>query len=446
VELEKLGEEELARVKAKGYSGGLKVTGMGGSLNFGDILVGLHVWPTESLDQVQEILSRYDMHELSPLKFYVIRQRMTGGYGEGRDDMGNPTAPDPERDEVATGRLEVDLDAWAEKEGFKQERLNQSRILNDSGPAPPSWPQNNSDDNEQATLLYDGKTFDQWRDLWRQDLSTDFRIKAVHAFVAFANAGKGKEAVVEILAIVEQYDWSIIGTSHVDPLRNACIEVFTGSEIPKDMAIEAMVSSDVKNSRILQFLDYVAQPLSQWSKEGNDKLREAFSDRKIPEYVSPEKRKIGAGGGFGRGGYGVIQDITPPEPAARLIPLTPTGEQGLRTIIAPFNKKPVAGSRNTYQFFVLNATTATDSDVELSVEFPPGLVPDMASVKSPIGADLVDNEVKFRPIAMMRPNERISFQITASILKAGEGEIVAKFKSKDSPAKEVRKSVTVVDF
>jgi hypothetical protein len=69
----------------------------------------------------------------------------------------------------------------------------------------------------------------------------------------------------------------------------------------------------------------------------------------------------------------------------------------------------------------------------------------MGSVKAPDQAALVGNEVRFHPIVALRPNERVSFQITANILKAGDWEIVAKIKSKNSPEKEVRQAVSVVD-
>lgn len=88
VELETLTPEELDRVKAHGYQGGLRVDAPGGGaigrdggggnvfrgpLQNGDLLVGLHVWPTPSLEQVSEILTRDDLDQLSPLKFYVVR-------------------------------------------------------------------------------------------------------------------------------------------------------------------------------------------------------------------------------------------------------------------------------------------------------------------------------------------------------------------------------------
>jgi serine protease Do len=43
----------------------------------GDILVGMHVWETISLDNVEYILNRPDFEQITPVKFYVIRDGVT---------------------------------------------------------------------------------------------------------------------------------------------------------------------------------------------------------------------------------------------------------------------------------------------------------------------------------------------------------------------------------
>ncbi len=45
----------------------------------GDVLVGMHVWETISLENVDYILNRPDFTEIEPLKFYILRQSDTGG-------------------------------------------------------------------------------------------------------------------------------------------------------------------------------------------------------------------------------------------------------------------------------------------------------------------------------------------------------------------------------
>ncbi|MDZ4657115.1 MAG: hypothetical protein SH868_06000 [Bythopirellula sp.] len=106
---------------------------------------------------------------------------------------------------------------------------------------------------------------------------------------------------------------------------------------------------------------------------------------------------------------------------------------GLRLSISPYNKKPIVGSRATYQFFVENASNTPDEELQLRVIFPPELVPDMATVQAKVAAQLVGNELRFNPIAMIRANERISFTVTSSVLRAGIVNVVAEVVSSKSP-------------
>jgi beta-lactamase regulating signal transducer with metallopeptidase domain len=99
LELEPINAGELQRVKAFGYDGGVRVAKPAGHAEGlfqpGDILVGLHVWPTRTLKDVADVLNRDDLQELNPLKFYVVRPgRPQNGFGSG-----------PEEDAVITGRI-----------------------------------------------------------------------------------------------------------------------------------------------------------------------------------------------------------------------------------------------------------------------------------------------------------------------------------------------------
>lgn len=120
---------------------------------------------------------------------------------------------------------------------------------------------------------------------------------------------------------------------------------------------------------------------------------------------------------------------------------------GLRLSISPYNPKPRANSSATYQFFVENATNVSDEQLTLRVQFPPEIVPDMATVKAPVTAQLVGNELQFNPIATIRPRERLSFTVTASARKAGVVTIAAQVTSKNFP-QGVRKTqeVEIVGF
>lgn len=66
------------------YRGGLTVTDVRSEspaarqgIRRGDILVGMHVWETVSLDNVEYILGRRDFQKLEPLKFYILRGNET---------------------------------------------------------------------------------------------------------------------------------------------------------------------------------------------------------------------------------------------------------------------------------------------------------------------------------------------------------------------------------
>jgi beta-lactamase regulating signal transducer with metallopeptidase domain len=109
VEMQPIDENDLKRVQAFGYDGGLKVTagaaglqGSGSHIQPHDILVGLHVWPATSMEGVAKILQRDDLSELNPFKFYVVRPILTA---EGQSLTS--------QDAVVTGRVSVNLLASA---------------------------------------------------------------------------------------------------------------------------------------------------------------------------------------------------------------------------------------------------------------------------------------------------------------------------------------------
>jgi len=71
--------EKFRRLNSR-YRGGLRVeevredspAGRQG-IQAGDILVGMHIWETVSLDNLAYVLKRPDLAELQPLKFYIVR-------------------------------------------------------------------------------------------------------------------------------------------------------------------------------------------------------------------------------------------------------------------------------------------------------------------------------------------------------------------------------------
>jgi len=67
-------------------------------------------------------------------------------------------------------------------------------------------------------LLYDGQTYDQWCSRWRTELKVESRTEVIKALAAFAKAGYGRKAIVELFDVAEQYDFVVLGSSDRSPL------------------------------------------------------------------------------------------------------------------------------------------------------------------------------------------------------------------------------------
>ena len=81
--LESISKRDFAKYRSR-YRGGLTVTEVrSGSpaarqgIRGGDVLVGMHVWETVSMENVAYILGRPDFEELDPVKFYILRGKET---------------------------------------------------------------------------------------------------------------------------------------------------------------------------------------------------------------------------------------------------------------------------------------------------------------------------------------------------------------------------------
>ena len=195
LELEPIGAEDLKRVQALGYEGGVKVAAGGAGvqgqlvrIQADDILVGLHAWPTTSMKDVAAVLNRDDLAELNPLKFYVVRQEMVGGTPE------NPIVGDV----VHTGRVSASFGGGfgGRGRGYMRGEVAPTRPVPRTEDAADSAKPQAASVNP-PNLRYDGRTFDEWRQdfLNRGPQETE----ALDALQAFAGAGYREEATNAIL-------------------------------------------------------------------------------------------------------------------------------------------------------------------------------------------------------------------------------------------------------
>ncbi len=80
VELKAIPADEFRKSHQTRYRGGLTVTAVrpdspaaAQGIVAGDVLVGMHIWETTSLDNVAYILKRPDFADLNPMKFFILR-------------------------------------------------------------------------------------------------------------------------------------------------------------------------------------------------------------------------------------------------------------------------------------------------------------------------------------------------------------------------------------
>ena len=84
LELKPIPAEEFRLAHQTRYSGGLKITAVkpnspaaGQGIRPGDVLVGMHIWETVSLENVTYILNRPDFASFNPVTFYILRAEKT---------------------------------------------------------------------------------------------------------------------------------------------------------------------------------------------------------------------------------------------------------------------------------------------------------------------------------------------------------------------------------
>jgi uncharacterized repeat protein (TIGR01451 family) len=108
---------------------------------------------------------------------------------------------------------------------------------------------------------------------------------------------------------------------------------------------------------------------------------------------------------------------------------------GMQLDVIPFSNPVRVGQVARFQVVVRNNSTVRDGQVELRVAFPAGLTPDAANVRNDanVRATLVGNELRFDPIIEVRENERITFDLQATVSGQGVGDVAAKVISRRQP-------------
>ncbi|MCA9235529.1 MAG: hypothetical protein KDA44_08650 [Planctomycetales bacterium] len=101
-----------------------------------------------------------------------------------------------------------------------------------------------SGDPPARTLLYDGKTFEEWRDKLRFELSTERRLAAVQALAAFARAGRGREAIEAIFDVAGQYDFRVREKSPERDLKDGIVLLLAKSSdrVPERLWLPELVA------------------------------------------------------------------------------------------------------------------------------------------------------------------------------------------------------------
>ena len=124
-------------------------------------------------------------------------------------------------------------------------------------------------------------------------------------------------------------------------------------------------------------------------------------------------------------------EVLPGQGGGNVVPGGNAGGETLRLSIEPSADTVVANSRTTIRFFVENRAAAPEQQVLLQVVFPPELTPDVNTMRNSanVRGALMGNELRFDPIAQLRPEERLEFLIPVSINQPGVVNVGAQLTS-----------------
>ncbi|HTM53608.1 MAG TPA: M56 family metallopeptidase [Pirellulales bacterium] len=101
--------------------------------------------------------------------------------------------------------LEASLQKFSQIRALHEENLKRLQVSAQAPPAPATAQPERLGLQPQRKLLYSGKTFDEWAEQLRTDLSPDSRQEAINALAAFGAHGMGREAAEAIVAAALEY-------------------------------------------------------------------------------------------------------------------------------------------------------------------------------------------------------------------------------------------------
>jgi len=108
----------------------------------------------------------------------------------------------------------------------------------------------------KSALRYDGKSYDQWSELWQTELNPARRADAVRALAAFSQAGYGRQAAEQIVEVMKQYDSSVVAGSATGKLIQAAQKALTSldAEVRRPVITEALQSDNVNAQRFALYV------------------------------------------------------------------------------------------------------------------------------------------------------------------------------------------------
>ena len=128
-------------------------------------------------------------------------------------------------------------------------------------------------------------------------------------------------------------------------------------------------------------------------------------------------------------------EITPPatDEAGGVFPEAIAGGNSLQVGITPFADTVRVGGVARFQIIIDNKSTTTYDQVQLRVQLPVELAPDVNRIETnaDVRANFIGSVLRFDPIAQVRPGDRFSFVIPVTGIEVGVREIVAELFSND---------------